>query len=68
MLVFYMENGLVVDLLRGNGFWHSPCMYLCIVTFQLIQRRENGKENFYRDWKDYKNGFGDKKHGEFWLG
>ena len=39
----------------------------CIVTFQVIQRRKDGKENFYRNWSDYRKGFGNKK-GEYWLG
>ncbi|ELV13579.1 Angiopoietin-4 [Tupaia chinensis] len=33
----------------------------------LIQRRENGSVNFQRNWKDYKQGFGDPA-GEHWLG
>ena len=33
----------------------------------VIQRRLNGSVNFYREWKDYKEGFGDL-NGEFWLG
>ncbi|XP_069102193.1 angiopoietin-related protein 7-like [Argopecten irradians] len=33
----------------------------------VIQNRENGQENFYRGWQDYKNGFGDL-NGNFWLG
>ncbi|XP_004586051.2 angiopoietin-4 [Ochotona princeps] len=33
----------------------------------LIQHREDGTENFQRNWKDYKQGFGDPA-GEHWLG
>jgi hypothetical protein len=33
----------------------------------LIMRRENGKENFFRNWNDYKNGFGSKDQ-DFWIG
>ena len=37
------------------------------VLLQIIQKRFDGVENFYRDWNDYKYGFGNKT-GEYWLG
>ncbi|KAG7461832.1 hypothetical protein MATL_G00195300 [Megalops atlanticus] len=36
----------------------------------VLQRRSDGSEHFDRDWKEYKQGFGNMNsaNGEFWLG
>lgn len=33
----------------------------------MFQKRQDGSEDFYRTWTEYKNGFG-KLRSEFWLG
>ncbi|XP_058053585.1 ficolin-2-like [Anopheles bellator] len=50
----------------------EPMTVLCDQEYDsggwiVIQHRFNGSTNFYRNWKEYQNGFG-QLEGEFWLG
>ncbi|XP_049293970.1 angiopoietin-related protein 1-like [Anopheles funestus] len=52
--------------------FHEPMTVLCDQQYEgggwtVIQQRTDGSVNFFRDWKDYKHGFGTLR-GEFWLG
>jgi len=38
-----------------------------IRILQVFQRRKDGSEDFYRDWADYRIGFGNLT-GELWIG
>ncbi|XP_053141036.1 fibrinogen-like protein 1 [Hemicordylus capensis] len=52
----------------------EPFLVYCDMSdgggWTVIQRRSNGKENFNRQWADYKQGFGkfQSKNDEYWLG
>ena len=61
---------------RVHGLYHSnastPVKVYCDMDTQgggwtVFQRRFNGVVDFYRDWEDYRQGFG-YVDGEYWLG
>jgi len=52
----------------GKGAFRVRCdMTTSGGGWTIIQRRVDGSVDFYRNWTDYKNGFGDPT-GEYWLG
>ncbi|XP_057354960.1 tenascin [Manis pentadactyla] len=55
-----------------NGDKAQPLEVFCDMTSDgggwiVFLRRKNGREDFYRNWKAYAAGFGDRRE-EFWLG
>ncbi|XP_020643686.3 fibrinogen-like protein 1 [Pogona vitticeps] len=82
LLVYDQDCAMLFN--RGqtaNGYYRirprmdkEPFLVYCDMSdgggWTVIQRRSNGKENFYRQWTDYKEGFGQfqGKNDEYWLG
>ncbi|XP_052873621.1 ficolin-2-like [Anopheles cruzii] len=61
-----------VYIIQPETPFKEPMTVLCDQEYDsggwiVIQHRFDGSTNFYRDWKEYKNGFG-QLEGEFWLG
>ncbi|XP_060596946.1 microfibril-associated glycoprotein 4-like [Ruditapes philippinarum] len=62
----YTEDGVYVIKPTGS----STTDVWCDMTnggWTVIQRRQDGSEDFYRNWEEYKQGFGNRS-GEYWLG
>ncbi|NXH74805.1 TENA protein, partial [Hydrobates tethys] len=63
-------SGLYTVYLKGDKA--QPLQVFCDMGedgggWIVFLRRQNGKENFYKNWKTYVAGFGDPKD-EFWIG
>lgn len=67
------DSGVYYLQIRGTTYWFLKVFCEQEVAdggWTVIQRRDDfgdSRENFNRDWADYKNGFGDPAR-EFWLG
>lgn len=67
------QSGVYYLQIRGTTYWFLKVFCEQEIGdggWTVIQRRDDfgePRENFNRDWADYKNGFGDPAK-EFWLG
>uniref|UniRef100_A0A7M5VBV2 Fibrinogen C-terminal domain-containing protein n=1 Tax=Clytia hemisphaerica TaxID=252671 RepID=A0A7M5VBV2_9CNID len=69
----HRQNGMKIDgyyTVTMNGY-RTTQVYCDQTTsgggWTVIQRRMDGSVNFFREWKDYRRGFGHLHH-EFWQG
>ena len=65
----FTSSGIYQVKPDDKGFIHVYCDMISEGGgWTVISNRFDGSVNFNRNWTQYKNGFGDIKTGEFWLG
>ncbi|XP_078489867.1 microfibril-associated glycoprotein 4-like [Ciona intestinalis] len=64
----FTNNG-TYEILLPNGKALNVSCYMEAASggWTFVQRRQNGSVDFYQDWANYTNGFGNLD-GDFWLG
>ena len=64
----YTNDGIYLINPDGNGYFNAYCDQKTNGGgWTVAQRRLNGSVDFHRDWKSYKEGFGNLSW-ESWLG
>ena len=61
-------TGLPFQLEIGIGLGEGPVLLPILNNWIVLMHRIDGSLDFYRNWTEYRNGFGEIGRGEFWLG